>query len=214
MNNWVDSLLLIVIISNLALLGSSQLRSCIRLVAFQGVALGLLPLVVRDGAPTVWVMLLCAATIALKGVIFPRLLVAALEGANIRREVEPFVGYTASILWGLFSLTISVWLASRLPAFGHVSSSLLVPVSFFLIFVGLFITVSRRKAISQILGDIVLENGTFVFGMALLRETPLLVELGVLLDAFAAVFVMGVAVHHINREFDHIDVDQLDSLRG
>ena len=50
--------------------------------------------------------------------------------------------------------------------------------------------------------------------MALVGEIPALVELGVLLDAFVAVFVMGIAIYHISREFDHIDVDQLDTLKG
>jgi len=89
-----------------------------------------------------------------------------------------------------------------------------VPVALFMIFVGLFVIISRRKAISQILGYIILENGTYAFGMAVLRETPMLVELGILLDAFVAVFVMGVAIYHINREFEHMDADLLDTLKG
>ena len=83
-----------------------------------------------------------------------------------------------------------------------------------MVFVGLFVIVSRKKAISQILGYLVMENGMYVFGVVILREMPLLVDLAVLLDAFAAVLVMGVAVYHINRAFDHMDVDQLDTLKG
>ncbi len=59
-----------------------------------------------------------------------------------------------------------------------------------------------------------MENGIYAFGVALVGGVPLLVELGVLLDVFVAVFVMGIAIYHINREFDHIDADQLDRLRG
>jgi hydrogenase-4 component E len=83
-----------------------------------------------------------------------------------------------------------------------------------MIFVGLFVIVSRRKALNQILGYIILENGTYAFGMSVLSEVPVLVELGILLDAFVAVFVMGVAIYHISREFDHMDTDLLDTLKG
>jgi hydrogenase-4 component E len=54
----------------------------------------------------------------------------------------------------------------------------------------------------------------YAFGMVILGEVPVLVELGVLLDAFVAVFVMGIAIYHISREFDHVDADQLDTLKG
>ena len=80
--------------------------------------------------------------------------------------------------------------------------------------IGLFVIVSRRKAITQVLGYIVVENGIYALGVALVGDVPLLVELGVLLDVFVAVFIMSIAAYHISREFDHIDVDQLDRLKG
>jgi len=79
--------------------------------------------------------------------------------------------------------------------------------------IGFFLIMSRRIAISQVLGYLVLENGVFVFGMALVPEQPYLVELGILLDIFVGVFVMGIIIFHINREFDHIDVHRLADLK-
>lgn len=90
---------------------------------------------------------------------------------------------------------------------------LLIPVAFFTILVGLFGIVTRRKAVSQVLGYLVLENGIFAFGAVALRKAQLLVEMGILLDVFVAVFVMGIAIFRINREFDHIDADRLASLK-
>ncbi|PJC48561.1 MAG: hypothetical protein CO035_02865 [Candidatus Omnitrophica bacterium CG_4_9_14_0_2_um_filter_42_8] len=69
------------------------------------------------------------------------------------------------------------------------------------------------KALTQIIGYLILENGIYFFGSILLGEQPLLVELAVLLDVFVAVFVMGIAVFHINREFDHIDTHKLSELK-
>jgi hydrogenase-4 component E len=68
--------------------------------------------------------------------------------------------------------------------------------------------------VNQVLGFLVMENGIYTFGVGIVAEMPFLVELGVLLDAFVAVFVMGIAVYHINREFDHIETNRLDRLKG
>ena len=73
---------------------------------------------------------------------------------------------------------------------------------------------SRKKALTQVMGYLVLENGINAMGVAIAKEQPYLVELGILLDVFVAVFVMGIIIFHINREFDHIDTDQMSSLRS
>jgi hydrogenase-4 component E len=88
-----------------------------------------------------------------------------------------------------------------------------VPAAFHAILIGLFLIVSRRKAVAQVLGYLALENGVFVFGVGLVRQATLLVEMGILLDVFVAVFVMGIAIFHISREFDHIDTDRLSLLK-
>ena len=100
-----------------------------------------------------------------------------------------------------------------MPVPGATISSLVVPVAMFAILAGLFLSISRKKAVNQVLGFLVLENGVYTFGVGLIQHTSLLVELGVLLDVFVAVFVMGIIIFHISREFDHIDTDALTSLK-
>jgi hydrogenase-4 component E len=100
-----------------------------------------------------------------------------------------------------------------LPIPENIASPWLVPVSFFSIFAGLFLIVSRKRAVSQVLGFLVLENGIYTFGVGVVVRTPYLVEVGVLLDVFVAVFVMGITIFHINREFDHINTDRLSTLK-
>jgi len=78
---------------------------------------------------------------------------------------------------------------------------------------GLFVIVSRFNALNQVVGYLVLENGVTMFGLLLAPEVPFLVEMGILLDVFVAVFVMGITIFHISREFEHIDVEQLTTLR-
>jgi hydrogenase-4 component E len=89
-----------------------------------------------------------------------------------------------------------------------------MPTALMTFFTGLFLIIARKKALTQCLGYIILENGIYIIGVASVVEIPMLVELGVLLDASVAVLVMGVAIYHINREFDHIETDRLDTLKG
>jgi len=211
----VEAVLALLVITDLLLLGSSRLRSCIRVVAVQGVVVSLLPLLLHggDNAARAWV--LTAGGVAVKGAIFPWVLLRVLREAGVRREVEPFVGHTLSVLVGASSLVFALWVDARLRLPATLAGSpLTVPVGLATLLIGLFVIVSRRKAITQVLGYIVVENGIYAVGVALVGGVPLLVELGVLLDVFVAVFIMSIAAYHISREFDHIDVDQLDRLKG
>lgn len=210
----IETVMVVLVLTNLSLLGLSRLGTCIRVVALQGVVLAALPLFAQPEGLTLRLALLAAGTLALKGVVFPWLLFRALRQANVQSEVEPFVGYTASLVVGIIALGVSLWVGGRVSLPGPAVSPLVFPVALFTILVGLFVIVSRRKALTQVLGYLVLENGIYAFGVVLVGEVPLLVELGVLLDAFVAVLVMGVAIYHVSREFDHIDMDELDMLRG
>ena len=206
MNAWIDLVMVCLVLSNLMLVGSSRIGVCIRFVALQGVLLGLLPLSLHH-----W--LLAGASIAIKGTVFPWLLFRAMREANVRREVEPYVGFSTSLIIGVGALGVSSWLATRLPPLAPAISPLILPVALFTMITGLFLIVSRRQALTQVIGYLALENGIFAFGLGLVREAPVIVEMGILLDIFVAVFVMGITIFHISREFDQIDTEQLRALK-
>ena len=189
------------------------LGASIRVVAAQGVVLGLLPILAHWQEFSVHFALLAAGTIAIKGIVFPWLLFRAIREAEIAREVEPYIGYAASLVTGAAALGASFWVCTRLPIPVSIASAWLLPVSFFSIFAGLFLIVSRKRAVNQVLGFLVLENGIYTFGVGVAVRTPVMVEVGVLLDIFVAVFVMGITIFHINREFDHINTDRLSTLK-
>ncbi len=108
-----------------------------------------------------------------------------------------------------------LWLAPRpclprVPA-GFTFVELLVVVALITVLIGLLILVSRTLALTQVLGYIVLENGIFLFGTLLLEAMPFLVEIGALLDLFVGIFVMGIIINHINREFSSLDTARLSA---
>ena len=213
MQAWTDLILITVVLTNLALTGLSSLGTCVRVMAFQGILLGFVTLGVQQEALSLHVLVLVAGTVTIKGLLLPRLLLRAVREAGIRQEVEPFVGFASSLVIGTLALPFAMWLSGRLPHLEPAVPPLLVPAAFHAILIGLLLIVSRRKAITQVLGYLALENGIFVFGVGLARQATLLVEIGILLDVFVAVFVMGIAIFHISREFDHIDTDQLSLLK-
>jgi hydrogenase-4 component E len=186
-NTWIDLVMVCLVLSNLMLVGSSRIGVCIRFVAIQGVLLGLLPLLLHH-----W--FLAGASIVIKGTVFPWLLFRAMREANVRREVEPYVGFSTSLIIGVGALGVSSWLASRLPPLAPAISPMILPVALFTMLTGLFLIVSRRQALTQVIGYLALENGIFSFGLGLVREAPVIVEMGILLDIFVAVFVMGTAL--------------------
>ncbi|HTV62790.1 MAG TPA: hydrogenase [Verrucomicrobiae bacterium] len=206
-------ILVLVVLTNLKLLGSSRVGSSIRVVAAQGIVLGLLPVLGHAHDISIRFTLLAIGTIAIKGLVFPWFLFRAVREAEVTREIEPYVGYVASLLTGVVILAVSFWMCTRLPMPGALASPWLAPVAIFSIFAGLFLIISRRRALSQVLGFLVLENGVYVFGIGLAPQSSLLVETGVLLDVFVAVFVMGIIIFHINREFDHIDTGKMSQLK-
>jgi hydrogenase-4 component E len=92
-------------------------------------------------------------------------------------------------------------------------SSLVVPASLSTVLTGFLILTTRSKAITQVVGYLILENGVFIFGLLLMEAIPFLVELGVLLDLFVAIFVMGIIIHKISREFSSVSTSMLSELK-
>jgi hydrogenase-4 component E len=214
MDTGLDRLMLLMIVADVALLASTRLKAAIRLIAVQGILLCILAVVAPPGPPTARAIVLAAAGLGVRGILFPWLLRRVKRQVGLREENDPLVGQGASVLLGIAMLGGVMALGARLPLRGTSGSEMVVPGALFTIFTGLFLVVSRRKALSQCLGYLVLENGIYGFGIATVGEVPALVELGALLDLFVAVLVMGIAIYRLNEAFENLDTDQLTALRG
>ena len=213
MNHAIDVVLVLLVLTNLRLLGIQPPDGLHPTVAAQGVLLGIFPLLVQAGRPVGPPGLSVAGQHGAQG---RGLAVAAAPGGprgqRPQRDRADRRLHNVALL-GLGLLGLALRLAGRLPLPGEGlrSSRAGGPVHDD----GRAVRDRRRnKAAMQVLGYLAMENGIYAFGMAFAVEEPLLVELGVLLDVFVAVFVMGITIYHISREFDHIDTDQLSDLEG
>jgi hydrogenase-4 component E len=214
--DWADFLLLVVAVLSVAIVGTSRLTSCVRASALQGLALALLPLALWGRAldrHMVPVIVMSLGALAVKAIIIPLLLSRAIREANVRREAEPFISQHFSLLIAAVLVGFSFWLGTVLVLPRPAPTPLLVPMAFATLLVGFLILVTRRKAITQVVGYLTLENGIFIFGQTLVEQIPFAVELSILLDVLVGVFVMGIAINHISREYEHIDIELLSSLK-
>ena len=213
MTAWIDLTMLLIIVSNLALLGTSRLTTVVRLTACQGLILGGLPAMLEWETLSTHTLPFSLAAMAVKGVIFPWLLHRTLVQVKVRREIDPYLGYGFSMLMGLMGLVLALWLETKLRLPPSAGSGLAFSAGFSAFVSGFLLIVTRHKAITQVVGYLAAENGIFLLGAALAPPGAVWVELCVLLDLFVAVFVMGIAIHHISRAFDSIDVDLFTSIR-
>jgi hydrogenase-4 component E len=211
MTSTAELLLFLVVLTDFAVLGTSRLSACIRFVALQGLLLGLLPPVI-NASLSVHTVTLALGTVAVKAIVLPAFLRWAIREAAVRREVEPLIGYAPSLMLGVGALAASFAIAKRLPLHGS-DADLLVPVALTTLMIGLIVLITRTKALTQVVGYIMLENGVYLFGLTQAQRVPFLVEAGVLLDVFVGVFIMGIVVFHINREFDSLSATRLTELR-
>ena len=219
MNDAINALLVLILVLNLFALGTSRIQSVIRIVAVQGALLGLITLLMHSRL-TLPILLSAAAAVLIKGIVIPAIMVRSLRAAQIKREVEPFIGFLPSIILGavataaalLFSRALSAAAPTGLAPSG-LAPSLIIPASLATVLVGFIILISRFKAISQVLGYLVLENGIYIFGMLLIEAIPLVVEMGMLLDLFVGVFVISIITNHINQAFSSMDTRRLVSLK-
>ena len=216
----LDPMLVVVVLLNFFLLGTGRLKACIYAVALQGVILGIAfgiahPETQESGGIAInfRTLALAGAMIVIKGWMMPRMLTYAMREARVEWKIDPYVGLTASLLLGAIGTGLAMTLSTSLPLRDEHHSHLLVSASLSSVLTGFLMMTMRREALTQVIGYLVLENGIFIFGLLIVQAMPLLVEIGVLLDAFVGVFVMGIVIHHVNRQFQASTSDHLSTLK-
>jgi hydrogenase-4 component E len=212
MTHPVDTLLSLVLLSVLFALGSSRLPGLIKVLAFQGLVVSIVPLFVSHDMAEGG-MLFTLVTLVIRGIVIPLCIYLAIKRVAIRREVEPIIGYHASLLAGL-GLIVGATFASHkfnLPA--GAASALLLPTAITILVAGMFLLIARRNAIAMVLGYIMMENGIYLVGTTFSLRALHIVEFGILLDVLAGVMIMAVILQNIKQTFDDVDTALLRTLK-
>jgi hydrogenase-4 component E len=191
-----------------------DLRSIVRLLAWQGVALAVIPIVRglhENDAALVWVG---AAVLALRAVGLPVLLARALAAEpQTQREAEPLVNTATSLLITAVLTVVAFAVTRPVVALEPSATTNAVPAALAVILIALFVMTTRRHAVSQAAGFLMLDNGIAATAFLLTAGVPLIVELGASLDVLFAVIVIGVLTGRLRRAFGGADLDQLQELR-
>ena len=203
----------LVLLFGIILLWRRSLSAYVRAFQQQSAVLSLLFVVVGYFGQAPELYLVAVILFALKVLLIPRLLRRLQNQVGIGREVTPYLNVATSlIVAGLlvllaYVLTRPVVLASTLPTRSG------LPLAVALIFVGLFVVITRKKALTQLVGFLVLENGIAMLAVLGTFGIPLIIELGVFLDLLMGFLVMQVFVYHIQDTFESLDVDRLHELK-
>jgi hydrogenase-4 component E len=203
----------VVLLFGIVLLCLRSLRAYVEAFRWQSLMLAALLVAVAYFGHAPELYFVAAVFFALKVVFIPRTLERLAKRMGTEQESQPYVNITSSLVVAAmlvllaYAVTRPLVLASRLPTRGG------LPLAVGLIFVGLFVLISRKKALTQIVGFLALENGVALLAVLGTFGIPLIVELGVFLDVMLGFLVMQVFVYHIHGTFESIDVDQLNQLR-
>ncbi len=215
-NHLGDALLSLTVLSVLLSLGSNRLRSLITIMAFQGIVVSLIPFFLEhhEQMSTSSIILL-QVMLLVKGLLIPGFMYAAVKKIKIQLEVEPIIGYNASLFAGLIFILLAAFITSRLHISLPVENDLLMVTAITTLAAGLFLLMSRHKALTQVIGYLMMENGIYLIGTALAKETHTMyvVEFGVLLDLLVGIMIMGIIVHNINSSYDDVDTALLGQLK-
>jgi hydrogenase-4 component E len=191
-----------------------NLAGQVRLFAIQSLVLGSLAALVAGFARSIELFVVAVVLILLKGAIIPRVLNRAVTRIGLQRGVAPYLGTPVSLaICGLLVL-VAFFVMAPVADTNRLPTADAIPLAFAGVLIGLFITIIRRRALTQILGFLMLENSIFLLALLATYGVPVIVEMGVFLDVLVAVLIMEVFIYRIKENFDSIEVDQLGRLKG
>ncbi len=204
--------ILIVFIMTLFYLSiANRMLTYVKVLALQGVLLFFVAFMQLSEINTLNLVLILLETVVFKAIAVPVFLSYILKRNNITREAEPFLPNFVSLIITTAIVVATILLSNSIQD-THLDKMFFV-VALSTLFTGLYFIASRRKIITHVMGYMVIENGVFVLSMAVGNEMPMMVNLGVMLDIFASVLILGIFLNKIGDVFKDVDVDQLTNLK-
>ncbi len=202
------------LVSVYLMVGQKALVLAIRLYGVQSLLLGAVGVAMglADHRPHLFVT--AALTVVLKAIVIPWFLLRVIDRVGIRREIEPFVNVPASLLLCLGLTVVGYRVSLGMAGASQEVPHQVVGVALSMVLMGLFLMVTRRKALTQILALLTIENAVFLVAVGATSGMPLVVELGISFDVILAVLVLGVLVNRIVDRFESMDTSRLSNLRG
>jgi len=202
------------LVSAYLMVGQKALFTTIRLYGLQSLLLAVVAttIAISESRPELFVT--AALTVVLKTILIPWFLMRTVDRIGIHREIEPFLNVPVSLLICLGLTVVGYRVSTGFEEGAQQVTHHLIGVALSLLLIGLFLMVTRKKAITQILALLTVENAVFLVAVGVTTGMPLIVELGIAFDVMLAVLVLGILVQRIVGRFESMDVSRLSNLKG
>jgi len=203
----------LLLLLSFAMLAQRRIVNLVNLLALQGALLLIATLLLawRTGQRNLYVS--AALTLALKVVFLPWLLKRLIRRLQVYWDTEPLLNIPSTMLVGLLVVVFAFGLAQPIAALANTATRSSIGIAVAVVLLSFITMITRRKAMSQVVGFLSMENGLFFAAMSATYGMPMVVELGVALDVLVAVLVLGIFFFQIRDQFDSLDLHNLESLR-
>lgn len=209
----IDILAVLMLMTTIVLVGTSRLRTSIWAYAIRSFLLTWVSGLIAYFSGIHHIFITTGISLALKVIVIPGFLFYIVNKTKVKTEVESVINYTLSLLISCGLILIAYYSMQSIIKFENAFMGHCLPVSLAITLLGFFVMIIRKKAITQILGLLAMEDGIFLAAISTSYSMPLIVKLGVFFDILVGVIIMGIYVYRIKETFDSIDTDSLRELK-
>jgi hydrogenase-4 component E len=208
--NFCSALLLL---TCFAIIAQRRLSACVDLFALQSVFLAVTAALVAFLTGAYHIYIAAALTVVIKVIILPRILKAVIERLNVTRELVLNINIPSSLLICGALVILAFYITQPIISLGFLLTQDSLAIALAIVLIGFFTMIARKKAVTQVIGFLVIENGLFLGATAAAYGMPLIVELGVFFDILVAGLIIGVYTHRLQDTFDSVDTTKLTGLK-
>ncbi len=218
-HNALNLLSILMLISAFALIANKRQNSYIPTFRFQSILLAGISLLVSVREMVVSkefdeVIIMFVLIVVFKVIVIPRYMKRTVDKVEYKVEKDFFINIPLSMIICCGLVVLSWYIMYNIQGITNNDAKNYLVYSFSVVLLGLFFMISRKKAIGQIIGFLVIENGLFLAAMLTTEGMPMIVELGLFFDLLTAFIIMGIFVFKINHTFESIDINKLNNLKG
>lgn len=196
-----------------AMLSQRRIVTLVNLLVVQGSLLFFATLLVAWRVGEAHLYFSALITLILKVFVLPWLLHRLIRRLNVYWDTEPMINIPGTLLIGVLIVIFAFGLAQPISALASTATRSAIGIAVAVILLSFLMIITRRKAMSQVVGFLSMENGVFFGAMSATYGMPMIVELGVALDILVAMLVLGVFFFQIREQFDSLDLHHFESLR-
>lgn len=213
-NSTLDSLIILTLASSFLIIGGRRLKTAIVVAVIQAVLLASVTAYLGWVTGNHEIYIAALLTIVVKMIVIPLILNRVVNRIGVNREINSYVNMNMSFIISAALVMMAYYATGKIEVFDKTIVTSALPAALAMILIGLFVMITRKLAIMQIIGLLIMENGLYLAGVGTTNGMPLVVELGIFLDILVGVLIMGILAFRINQNFDSINTEDLKNLRG